>query len=120
MAAPAKEDRGFISCRQAEREQLVSAQMLFAGQEELVELRRLHRRAGKHGVRLAAMMDLVLEEMLQDRGHAGGRRRAVGPRQDQPFGQARLALALAETDQAAVAGALRLVDADRIGQSGGG
>src|SRR5262249_24891690 len=34
--------------------------------EKLVELRRRHPRAGEHGMRLAAMMDLMLEQMHQE------------------------------------------------------
>ena len=102
--------------RQAEQPLLVAPQILFAGQEELVELRRLDRRAAQHGVRLAAMMDLVLEEMLQDRGDAAGRRRAVGPRQDQPLGQAFVGLALAEIDQPPVAPALRVIELMGVGE----
>ena len=36
------------------------------GEEVFVELRRRHRAAGQHGVDLAAMVDLVLEEMRQE------------------------------------------------------
>ncbi|BCH17415.1 hypothetical protein MesoLjLa_42660 [Mesorhizobium sp. L-2-11] len=32
-------------------------------EEELIELRRFHRRAGQHGVHLATMMDVVDEEV---------------------------------------------------------
>jgi len=43
----------------------VAPQRELLTQEELVELRRLHRRSGEHGVDLTAMMDLVLEEVRQ-------------------------------------------------------
>src|SRR5262245_38205071 len=96
--------------RQAEQALLVASQMLFACQEELIELRRLYPGAAQHGVRLAAMMDLVLEEMFQDRGDAGRRRRAVGSRQHQSLGQAFVGLALAEVDQPPIADTLRLIE----------
>src|SRR6185437_437725 len=83
--------------------------MLLAGKEELVELRWLHVCSREHGMRLAAMMDLVLEKMLQDGGDAGGRRRAIGPRQHQAFAKRGLGLAFAEGEQTAIARALGVV-----------
>src|SRR6476660_6872248 len=67
--------------RQAERAQLIAPQVFFASEEELVELRRLDARARQHRMRLAAMMDVVLEQVLQDVRDLGRRRLAVEPRQ---------------------------------------
>ena len=60
-------------------------------------------RARQHGMRLAAMMDLVLEEMLEDVGDLCRRRLAVGPRQDAVARERLVGLALAEGDQPLVA-----------------
>src|SRR5262249_44243703 len=51
---------------EAQRGKLRGAQRRLAGGEELVELRRGHPGAGQHGVRLAAMVHLVLEQVQQD------------------------------------------------------
>ena len=40
--------------------------MGLVGAEELVQLRRLDVRAGQHGVRLSAVVDLVLEQMREE------------------------------------------------------
>src|SRR5215510_13153322 len=85
-------NRATSALRQAEQALLVAPQMLFAGEEELIELRRLDLGAAQHGVSLAAVMDLMLEEMFQDRGHARRRRGAVGPWQDQRLAQPCVAL----------------------------
>src|SRR5690349_19096158 len=42
------------------------AQRCLCDREELVELRRWHRRAAEHRVCLASMMDLVLEQVQQE------------------------------------------------------
>jgi hypothetical protein len=52
--------------RRAELGELACAQRGFVGAEELVELRRRDARAGEHRVRLAAMVDLVLEQMREE------------------------------------------------------
>jgi hypothetical protein len=45
--------------------ELIRAQRGFGDREELVELRRWNPRGGEHRVRLATVMDLVLEEVQQ-------------------------------------------------------
>src|SRR5215212_9958843 len=44
-------------------------QRCFANGEKLIQLRRAHRRAAQHGVGLAAMMHLMLEQMQQQPVH---------------------------------------------------
>ena len=44
-------------------------QRRFAGGEKLVELRRAHRRAAEHGVGLATVVNVVLEQMQQQTVH---------------------------------------------------
>ena len=56
-------DVGFI---EPQRLQVGGAQRRVGREQELVELRRRDRRAGEHRMGLAAMMDLVHEEMRQD------------------------------------------------------
>src|SRR5262245_45691146 len=51
---------------QPDLRELRGAQVRFIRAEEFVELRRLDRRAREHRVRLAAMVDLVLEEMREE------------------------------------------------------
>ena len=68
----------------AERPQFIAPQMLLAGQEELVELRRCNPAPGQHGMGLAAMMDLVLEKMLEQgyitqQQYSEGREKALPP-----------------------------------------
>src|SRR2546423_6748783 len=46
--------------------ELSCAQRGFGGREELVELRRPDPRIAEHGMRLATVMDLVLEEVQQE------------------------------------------------------
>jgi hypothetical protein len=61
------------------------------------------------------MMDLVLEEMLQDRGDAAGRRRAVGTRQDEALGEARSVWRSQKSTSRGRSGALRVVEPVRVG-----
>src|SRR5512134_3731779 len=63
----------------AELGEVGCAKMRLVGAEELVELRRLHARARKHRVHLAAMVDLVLEKVRED-AIAAVERHAVAPR----------------------------------------
>src|SRR5207245_2932793 len=51
--------------RQPERLELAPAERQLFAKEELVELRRRHRGARQHRVDLAAVVDLVLEQMHQ-------------------------------------------------------
>ena len=55
-----------VALGQSDFRELRRAQVGFVRAEEFVELRRLDRRAGEHRVRLAAMVDLVLEEMREE------------------------------------------------------
>ena len=52
-----------VGLAQAERSELLGPQRRLFGQEELVELRRLHGRAGEHRMGLTAVVDLVLEQV---------------------------------------------------------
>jgi hypothetical protein len=60
-AAAAAEARSAL--RQPHRPEIPGAQLGILRQKKLVELRRRHRRAGEHGVHLAAVVDVVLEQM---------------------------------------------------------
>lgn len=55
---------------EAELAELCLTQRELRGHEELIELRRLHARAGEHRVRLPAVMDLVDKEVQQHTSHA--------------------------------------------------
>src|SRR4051812_40612414 len=90
--------------------------MLLAGEEKFVELRRLHRGARQHGMRLAAVVNLVLEEMFQNRGNARRWRRSIGPRQHQTLGERMLALARTEGEQPPVAGDLGVIERGGVGK----
>src|SRR2546430_445903 len=81
------------------------AQVRFPGAVELVELRRLYARSGKHRMRLAAVMDLVLKEVREETAQAIGSR-AVAARNLHHGVQAVLAERFAQRDQAQVGRAL--------------
>ena len=84
-------------------------------EQELVQLRRRHRRARQHRVHLAAMMDVVHEEMGQDIADAFGDHAVLAPVGDDAAIEIRPSRqAIAEGDQPPVERRLRGAELRRI------
>ena len=93
--------------RQPDLRELRRAQVRLVGAEELVELRRLDRRAGEHRVRLPAVVDLVLEEMREQARRASRARCPCGAWTGDGHVELRVGERRAGGDQPVVDGALR-------------
>jgi carboxymethylenebutenolidase len=80
-------------------------QVRLVGAIELVQLRRLHIRAGEHRVHLAAVVDVVLQEVGEDARH-GVADHALASRQQHRHLEALVGERFAQRDEASIGGVL--------------
>lgn len=76
-------------------------------EEIFIELRRLHDRAGEHGVRLTAMMNLMGEEVKQQIAAEFGKNSGAAAVRRNLHPQRLIGLAIAQRDQLLIALSLR-------------